>query len=303
MINNQVICGDAKSILKTLDSESVDCVITSPPYWKLRIYGNNNNEIGQEESFKDYVNNLCLIFVEVQRVLKKEGTCFVNLGDTYNGTKKGNTNKNFSDKLKSQAHASAKDKDSSLFQKSLCNIPHRFAIKMTDDYNWILRNTVIWHKPNAMPSSVKDRFTVDYEYILFFTKFPKYYFKQLREPNQTKYTSSWGNFKRKKVVGQMADIAMSKEDFDTYRTQGRNVRCVWSIPTKASNTAHYAMYPENLVAKMIEAGCPEGGVVLDPFAGAGTTLTTAQCLGRNSIGIELYSEYINIIHKRLKLLD
>lgn len=298
---NQVICGDSLSVLKTLDSESANCIITSPPYWKLRVYGNDTNELGQEESFKDYINNLCVIFIEVQRVLKKEGTCFVNLGDTYNGIKKGNTALKYSNELKNQLLTLTKNADISLFPKSLCNIPHRFAIKMTDDYNWILRNTVIWHKPNAMPSPVRDRFTVDYEYIFFFVKSRKYYFKQIREPNQTNHTSSWGDFSRKKVVGQMADTIKSKEDFDKYRTQGRNPRCVWSILTKPSEIKHYAMYPENLVAKMIEAGCPEGGIVLDPFAGAGMTLTTAKKLNREFIGIELYPEYINIIHKRLSL--
>jgi len=188
---NEVVCGDCLGVLKTLPNESVDMVMTSPPYWALRDYG-VEGQLGLEPTFQEYINKLCDIFDEVRRVLKKEGTCWVNLGDTYASGIKGqggsgcnlgptgsqtqlsNAGSRFSHKVKTDT-----------VDKCLLQIPSRFAIEMCNR-GWILRNEIIWHKPNCMPSSVKDRFTVDFEKIFFFTKSKKYYFETQYEEALTK---------------------------------------------------------------------------------------------------------------------
>ncbi|MDI6789001.1 MAG: site-specific DNA-methyltransferase, partial [Planctomycetota bacterium] len=182
---NKVIQGNSLKVLKTLPDGLVDCVVTSPPYWALRSYlpkdhANKKFELGQEKTFDEYILNLCNIFDEVKRVLKKDGTCWINLGDVYNGSGgQGNPHK----QAKSFGHYRphlVKD----LPAKTLCNIPARFSSAM-QDRGWILRNVIIWHKKNCMPSSAKDRFTVDFEYIFFFVKQGEYYFEQQFEPYQT----------------------------------------------------------------------------------------------------------------------
>ena len=175
---NKIIHGDSLEILKTLADDSIDCVITSPPYWGLRDYG-TDGQLGLELHFNEYIDKLIAIFDEVKRVLKKEGTCWVNLGDTYLGNKKGKTDAKVSDYLKETT--TRLHKKAVIQEKCLCQIPSRFAIAMTDR-GWILRNEVVWHKSNAMPSSVKDRFTVDFEKVFFFVKNKKYYFEQQFDP-------------------------------------------------------------------------------------------------------------------------
>lgn len=170
---NKIIQGDALAVLKTLPSESVNCVVTSPPYWALRDYG-VEGQLGLENTSEEYIYKLCDIFDEVKRVLRKDGTCWVNIGDTYwgGGNNRGSSPDNLSDKQYSNRGARGQvqnEWDNSYQAKSLCLIPFRFAIEMVNR-GWILRNTIIWHKPNCMPSSVKDRFTVDFEYVFFFTK-------------------------------------------------------------------------------------------------------------------------------------
>lgn len=162
---NKIHQGEALAVLKTLPSESVDCVVTSPPYWALRDYG-VTEQLGLESTPEAYIDRLCTIFDEVKRVLTKDGTCWVNLGDTYGGFKQGNTETNV--------------KNGGV-EKSLCQIPSRFAIEMTNR-GWILRNEIIWYKRNAMPQSATDRFTIDFEKMFFFTKSQKYFFKQQLEP-------------------------------------------------------------------------------------------------------------------------
>ena len=183
---NKIIQGDTLKVLKTLPDEIINCCVTSPPYWNLRDY-NVEGQLGLEPTFQEYITKLCDIFDEVKRVLRKDGTCWVNLGDSYNGSKTGNTNgtyKNRIDKSKSWANSdSFKKAEQDIPAKSLCLIPQRFAIEMVNR-GWILRNTIIWHKPNCMPSSAKDRFTLDFEYLYFFSKSKKYYFEQQFEPYQ-----------------------------------------------------------------------------------------------------------------------
>jgi site-specific DNA-methyltransferase (adenine-specific) len=183
---NKIYQGDALEVLKSFPSGSVDCVVTSPPYWALRDYG-VEGQLGLEPTFQEYINKLCDIFDEVKRVLKKEGNCWVNLGDTYSGSGNGSGDKTYKDRqhIKREKfdliYKGQKAGKTELPDKCLIQIPSRFAIEMCDR-GWVLRNEIVWHKPNCMPASVKDRFTVDFEKIFFFVKSKKYYFEQQLEP-------------------------------------------------------------------------------------------------------------------------
>ncbi len=314
--------GNALQILKTLNSESIDCVVTSPPYWALRDYG-VEGQLGLEPTFQEYIIKLCNIFDEVKRVLKKSGTCWVNMGDSFGSGKgeKGIITK-----------AIEKKKPVEGFQKCLLQIPARFSIEMCNR-SWILRNTLIWHKPNCMPSSVRDRFTVDFEYVFFFVKNKKYWFKKQFEPydqpinkvgvNKKLKTKALNTFQNKPTYNDFrkwyeTEIISSKFTFNRSRKgqgegnslaiyyaifgrndQGRNKRCVWKITTKPFKEAHFAVFPETLVETPIKAGCPMGGIVLDPFCGSGTTCVVAKKLNRNYVGIELNPEYIKMAEKRI----
>ena len=269
-------------------------------------------ELGLEPTFELYIKHLCDIFDEVKRVLRKDGTIWVNLGDSYNGNKTGNTNgiyKNRIDKSKSWANSdSFKKAEQDIPAKSLCLIPQRFAIEMVNR-GWILRNTIIWHKPNCMPSSAKDRFTVDFEYLYFFSKSKKYYFEQQFEPYQFPldrwggiYTD--GNVPNSKYLKENIDPAQITKRPRSFRSneKGRNKRTVWKIPTKPFPDAHFAVFPEALIETPIQAGCPKGGIVLDPFMGAGTTAVVSLKQGKRYLGIELKQEYIDIANKRIKAI-
>lgn len=476
----KVFQGDCLEVLKTFPDNSIDSVVTSPPYWALRDYG-VDGQLGLEKTFQEYINKLCNIFDEVKRVLKKEGTCWINLGDTYSSGTKGSGGmkpgelathgiNNF------QAFNPIKTK-TEITKKSLLQIPSRFAIEMTNR-GWILRNEIIWHKPNClndgtvlyaktqkgvmpstikdlvrlnpktvslwggakwnqvlqwienknpqnircialvngdkikctgdhlfvvggkqvkasdlvpgdildncrikknkesyngnirickprhwnnknpytiisndsgeksgkywdivlknephlfstnsgvlihncMPSSIKDRFTVDFEKIFFFVKNKKYYFETQYEPYKNEKqmvgyykesaNSSAKRFRRRESEYQVTSKEQpnrNSKDRDNFignksdkMPKGRNKRTVWTIPTKPYKEAHFATYPPGLIKTPILAGCPKGGIVLDPFFGTGTTGVVALELGRNYIGIELNQEYIDIAEKRLK---
>lgn len=265
--------------------------------------------LGLEPTFELFIKHLCDIFDEVKRVLRKDGTCWVNLGDTYNNSTNGG--KLASDKSGLCSGKGRNPKlDNSVFvirdkqclpTKSLCLIPQRFAIEMLNR-GWILRNVIIWHKPNCMPSSAKDRFTVDFEYLFFFVKNKKYWFEQVFEPHTTLDDLTRRN--NKYWSDDIADGGTGKQNKgrdrrEFYGEQGRNKRTVWTIPTKPYPEAHFAVYPAELIRTCIKAGCPKGGVVLDPFAGSGTTLEEAIRQGKDYIGIELKDDYIELIEKRL----
>lgn len=297
---NKIYEGNCLKILKTFPDKFIDCCMTSPPYWALRDYG-VDGQLGLEPTFQEYINNLCNIFDEVKRVLKKEGTCWVNMGDTYSGNKEGKTDNKVCDYLKNTTTNLHKRKGS-IVEKCLCQIPSRFAIEMCNR-GWILRNRIIWHKPNAMPSSVKDRFSVDYEDIFFFVKSKKYWFEQQFEP-YTAPMNRWGGDKLNADGKSMWDDGTGQT---TYRDRnmrpnkkGRNKRSVWSIPTKPFKEVHFATYPEKLIEPMIKAGCPQNGIILDPFFGAGTTGVVAIKQDKKYIGIELNPEYIKISEERIK---
>lgn len=280
-IKNTIIQGDVLEVLKKIPSDSVDMCITSPPYWNLRDYG-EDKQLGLENTTKEYIENLYSVFCEAKRVLKDEGTLWINIRDTYSkGIKK-----------------------SGVRSKSLSMIPERLAIKMIDN-DWILRNTIIWHKPNAMPDSCKNRFTMDYEYLYMFSKQEKYYFKTQYEP----YTSSHGKDSNKvsKKEEELLKTKMVRHGGEgstlnkpsMWNPKGRIKRTTWDINTKPFKGNHFAPYPEELINCPIDAGCPTNGVVLDMFMGSGTTGVVAKKQNKNYIGIELNREYIDIANKRI----
>jgi len=290
---NKIYHGDCLEELKKLPDESINCVMTSPPYWALRDYG-VDGQLGLEPTFQEYINKLCDIFDEVKRVLKKEGTCWVNLGDSYAGSGKGAGYEG--DKKESWNFDKKPDVKSDIPDKCLVQIPQRFSIEMCNR-GWILRNTIIWHKPNCMPSSVKDRFTVDFEYVFFFSKSKKYYFEQQLERTITKdnIIRDRDSTKLNNTPGRTRMGGLDKNNYDF-----KNKRTVWSICPKPFSEAHFAAYPEELCTTPIKAGCPEEGVVLDPFLGSGTTAIACLKQNKQFIGIELNEEYIKIANKRLK---
>lgn len=310
---SNIIIGNCLDVLRTMPSDSIDCVVTSPPYWSLRDYqsepaiwggdaecehdwhehiesarggvGKNANvganrdgvannrghptvtqychkcgawkgQLGLEPTPFEYIEHLLMIFDEVKRVLKPTGACWVNIGDTYNGAKNG----------KVSTDTFHKETVEGIGKKSLVQIPSRFAIGMTD-HGWILRNEIIWHKPNVMPQSMKDRFTVDFEKMYFFTKEPTYYFVQQKEQS-----------------------AGSE----------RNMRTTWSISTQASSEDHCAMFPQKLVEIPIMSTCQKGGTVLDIFCGSGTTLEWCFMHNIEAIGIEINPKFKPIIEKRMR---
>ena len=299
---NKIIEGNCLTVLKTMPDNSVDCCITSPPYWGLRDYG-HDEQLGSEKHFKEFIDNLCNVFDEVQRVLKPTGTCFVNLGDSYSrngGVGKGeNPNAKVGNTKKGIQKGNCKVPDG-ITEKCLFLVPERFAIEMVDR-GWTIRNQIIWHKPNQMPSSATDRFTVDFEKVFFFVKQPTgYYFEQQLEK------SIWAEFDKRSEVkgGVKSNGKTATGNYATNKvayTEGgmRNVRTTWSVNTEPNSEAHFATYPQRLVERMIKAGCPENGIVIDPFFGSGTTGIYARKVNRNFVGIELNPEYVEIANKRL----
>ena len=259
-------------------------------------------QLGLEPTSDLYIKHLCDIYDGVKRVLKNTGTCWVVIGDTYGGSGTGqkDTGKHG---YSPDVMATMKGKPTTnMLSKSLVMIPYRFAIEMVNR-GWVLRNTIIWTKPNAMPTSAKDRFTVDFEYLFFFAKNKKYYFEQQFEP-YTKSMNRWGGETLKADGESTWDGGTGQ---DTYRnrnmrpnSKGKNKRTTWTINTKPFPEAHFAVYPEELIETPIKACCPRDGIVLDPFLGSGTTAVVAKKLHRNFIGFEISKEYCKIAEKRLK---
>ncbi|HEY0427495.1 MAG TPA: site-specific DNA-methyltransferase [Pyrinomonadaceae bacterium] len=305
---NKIIRGDALKALKKFPEGSIDCIVTSPPYWALRDY-DVKGQIGLESTIEEYLEKLLAVFAEIRRVLKPTGTCWINFGDTYaNKTKGGHRNKlqnNMYDSLTRRATFPKLETKLNIPPKSLCQIPSSFALKMIEQ-GWILRNEIIWHKPNAMPQSIKDRFSVDFEKIFFFVKERKYYFCQQFEPLKNpvrlerRLLDPKKSHKRTKSYWFSARPEISEKRRLNMLKTGRNKRCVWTIGTTSFPGNHFAVYPPRLIETPIKAGCPKGGIVLDPFIGSGTTAIVAKELGRKFIGIELSSSYVKMARNRLR---
>lgn len=306
---NRIIRGDALGELRKFPDESIDCLVTSPPYWALRDYG-VKGQLGLEKNFQEYITKLCNTFDEVRRVLKKTGTCWVNLGDTYNNSNWAGRSDKFEGQPICKKHQTfGRGGQFNYSDKCLCQIPFRFAIEMVNR-GWILRNTIIWWKPSCMPANVKDRFTVDFEYMFFFVKNKKYWFEKQYEPlkesslSRAKYSSY--SLKTDKGIHGGMNLKNQLKVFEKIKNGelvGRNKRCVWRISTRPFRGAHFAVFPEELVEIPIKAGCPKNGLVLDPFMGSGTTAVVAKRLGRNYIGIELNPKYIEMAKRRIKAVS
>lgn len=299
----KIIQGDCIEVLKTLEDESIDCVITSPPYWQIRDY-NVSGQIGLEDNVDEFLDKLINVFNEIYRVLKKTGTLFVNMGDTYsnvNAKLAGGTNNKRHGKNNGYKTVPRK---TNIKRKSKMMIPERLAIKMIES-GWILRNEIIWHKPNILPESVNDRFTNDFEKVFFFSKEQKYYFKKQYEPYSDKTIHAFKNgimpdsTKRLNPGESKTGMREGRVWKSIYNENGRNMRTVWNIATKGIKEGHFAIFPEELVRRCMDSGCPEGGIVLDPFLGSGTTLKVAKNLNMHGIGIELKREYIDIVVGRI----
>jgi len=350
MKRNKIYLGNALSILQSFPAESIDCCITSPPYWGLRDYGTAKWEggevncdhtinhysdtlkpncprpfrgdkslcikcgakridaqLGLEKTPEEYVSKMVEVFREVKRVLKKEGTLWLNLGDSYASQPSGSRKKGDLSYFNEEAEGIGRPNKivKGLKPKDLVGIPWRIAFALQAD-GWYLRQDIIWSKPNPMPESVTDRCTKSHEYVFLLAKSPKYFFdnEAIKEP-YTQPMNRWGGQKLKADGKSTWDKGTGQS---TYRERdmrpnpnGRNKRSVWIITTKPNpiRGVHFATFPEDLIRPMILAGCPERGIILDPFIGSGTTAVVAQKLGRDYLGIELNPDYIKMAEKRL----
>lgn len=294
--------GDALTVLRKLPDESVNCAVTSPPYWGLRDYG-VEPQIGLEETPAAYIAALVDVLAELRRVLTSDGTLWLNLGDSYSHRGNGARDPVRWPKQSRNDHRVEHAKATGAKPKDLLMLPARVAIALCDD-GWYLRSEIVWVKPNPMPESVTDRPTSATERIYLLAKSARYYYDADAIREDAKW-ERWG----KQNPGEWANAVPSKAGMVQARTkaelhlrwkgEGRNVRNWWPIPTESYDGAHFATYPQELVRLCILAGCPEGGVVLDPFFGSGTTGVVARRHGRRTVGIELNPDYCALASKRL----
>lgn len=275
---NSIICGDALSALALVPDGVIDTVVTSPPYFNQKDYS-HPKQIGNELAPEDYISRLVSVFRECRRVLKEQGTLWINLGDKYQG-------------------------------EHLLGMPWHLALALKSD-GWILRSDIIWYKPNAMPSSVKNRPTTDHEYLFFFAKTQDYYFDAdaIREPHVTfteksRMAGGRGHFGKRGGTPEQGKNGgnpnLHKGRWDqAFHPNGRNKRTVWEIPLSKFPDAHFAVFPEKLIEPCILAGSPPNGVVLDPFIGSGTSALVAIRLGRNFVGIDCNERYCEMARRRI----
>lgn len=277
----KLLLGDATEELRAIEDQSIQLVVTSPPYFNLRSYTDSEKkEIGREKAPEDYIQNLCDVFDVVYEKLKDDGLLFLNLGDTY-------------------------------IKGALGGIPWRVALELANR-GWLLRSDIIWKKPNAMPSSVKNRPTVDHEYVFMLAKSASYYYDQdaIREPHvtfteQSKMRGGRNHFGKKGGTPEAGKNSGNSNLHDArwdqaFHPLGRNKRTVWEIPLGKFRGAHFAVFPEQLVEICVKAGSMEGSLVCDPFSGSGTTGVVALKLGRDYIGCDINPEYIEMTRTRLE---
>jgi len=279
--DGKVLLGDIRSIAPSFPDDFFQAVVTSPPYFGHRNYSGflNAHELGQEREPEEYIENLVTVFRQLRPKLKSDGLMWLNLGDTYR-------------------------------EKSLVGIPWRVALALQDD-GWILRSDIIWYKPNAMPSSVKDRPTTDHEYVFMFARTAQYYYDAdaIREPHVTfseksKMRGGRNHFGKSGGTPEVGKNAGNNNLHDgrwdqAFHPLGRNRRTVWEIPLSKFRDAHFAVYPERLVELCILAATREGDRVLDPFTGSGTTGVVAYRLNRQFVGVELSPDYQSMAQRRL----
>jgi DNA modification methylase len=298
--------GDVLDVLREMDEGSVQTCVTSPPYWGLRDYG-DQGQLGLEPTPGEYVARMVEVFREVRRVLRGDGTLWLNLGDSYFGSGKGPTAPTGMHGANGTpvpirgvyTHETIKPKD-------LVGIPWRVALALQDD-GWWLRSDIIWAKPNPMPESITDRPTRSHEYLFLLTKSARYFYdyKAVQEPLSStpeQYLRAGKSVRDNHAFGEVAGRPLGPSSFATV-PDGRNARSVWTITTKPYSGAHFATFPPELPSRCIKAGSASGDLVLDPFSGAATTALVARGLGRRAVGIELNPEYLAISAERLKQLS
>ena len=303
---SKILCGDAAEVLKTLPPESVNMCVTSPPYYGLRDYG-ENGQIGVEQSPDEYIARLVKVFDEVNRVLAKDGTLWLNIGDSYAGSGKGPMTLQQNGKNKDVFDMSSRIYDvpkkwDGIKPKDLIGIPWSLAFALRER-GWYLRSEIIWHKKNCLPESAKDRPTKCHEHIFLLAKSSKYYFdyKAIQEPiaESSKAHYKRGVSEKNKYVGQQG-ITRARDNSLMLDQQYRRKRDVWEVSTNTYKMdEHFAMFPEKLIEPCILAGSKIGGVVLDPFFGSGTTGAVAKRYGREFVGIDLNARYLEKAKARI----
>ena len=298
-MNINILQGDCIETLQKLDDKSINTCITSPPYWGLRNYNDEEKQLGMEDTPEEFVDNLVKVFREVKRVLRDDGTVWLNLGDSYSsGGRTTTTNQSLRG---DKDYGVTRPKPSKgIKPKDLIGIPWRVALALQKD-GWYLRQDIIWHKPNPMPESVKDRCTKAHEYIFLLSKNVKYYcdMELIREPIKE---SNKGFIMARARTAQGALGGKNKHNMErrNYKEiKGANKRSVWTVTTKPFKGAHFATFPMDLIEPCVLAGCPEGGTVLDPFGGSGTTGIVAVNHNRHAVLCELNQEYIDLAKKRI----
>jgi DNA modification methylase len=325
--------GDVREILPMMAAQCIHCVVTSPPYWGLRDYG-VDRQLGVERTPEEYVSNMVAVFREVRRILRDDGTLWLNMGDSYATGTTSDRSPTATGKhgywQNPQVNKRIDGREYGLKPKDLCGIPWMLAFALRAD-GWWLRQDIIWAKPNPMPESVTDRCTKSHEYIFLLSKGERYYYdaEAIKEESVTTdprrpYTSqgAWeldgrpdeqkhgGEKRRTKVPGGWdtgdgahgtihRDGLTSAEYVELEEITWRNRRSVWTVATQPFPEAHFATFPEDLIKPCILAGCPAGGTVFDPFLGSGTTALVAAKLHCKCVGIELNPAYIEIAAKRL----
>ena len=301
----RVLEGDCRAVLRDLPDESAHCCVTSPPYFGLRDYG-MSGQIGLEPTPDDFVAEMVAVFREVRRVLRDDGTLWLNLGDSYSMTTKGSSGKG--EKQVTNAGTLIADRrwqiGPGLKPKDLIGIPWRVAFALQAD-GWYLRSDIIWAKPNPMPESVTDRPTSAHEHVFLFAKSERYYYDadSVREAyapaSETRYKSEFRTDIPSAMVGAAKHGSMRDGGKIEANPLGRNIRNVWTVATQPYSEAHFATFPPALIAPCIKAGCPVGGTIIDPFGGAGTTALVADRLGRDATLIELNPAYADMARRRI----
>jgi site-specific DNA-methyltransferase (adenine-specific) len=292
--------GDCLAVMRGMADGSVNCCVTSPPYFGLRDYG-HEGQIGLEPTPDAYVARLVEVFREARRVMREDGTLWLNLGDSYNaagrnghGTRVGY--KQGTNRASATGADACRPSVGTLKEKDLIGIPWRVAFALQAD-GWYLRQDIIWHKPNPMPESVTDRCTKAHEYVFLLAKRERYYYDHEAvkeagsEPPQVRPASRMG-------VKALDGLKSASPNMDRILDGTRNKRSVWTVATRPYAEAHFATFPPDLIRPCILAGCPVGGTVLDPFGGSGTTGMVAEEEGRHSVLIELNPEYVKLAQRR-----